>query len=107
MAASAAFIIMDIFFDKYADAVVQCALKINNRDVLSINTEEEDGAFAKLLAAKAKEISGNGSYIQRIENGRIVESYDYLSSSPLTKSPTCFVYIPLFRSFPELEGDKE
>ena len=38
MAASAAFIIMDIFFFFFADAVVQSALKINNRDVLSINT---------------------------------------------------------------------
>ena len=107
MAAEAAFIIMDIFFDKYADAVIECALKINNTDVLSINTEEENAEFAKLLAAKAKAISGNGSYIQRVEKGRIVENYDYLSSSPLTKAPTCFVYIPLFRSFPELEGDKE
>ena len=54
MAAEAAFIIMDIFFDKYADAVIECALKINNTDVLSINTEEENAEFAKLLAAKAK-----------------------------------------------------
>ena len=63
---------MDIFFDKYADAVIECALKINNTDVLSINTEEENAEFAKLLAAKAKAISGNGSYIQRVEKGRIV-----------------------------------
>lgn len=103
----AAFIIMDILFDKYADAVIECALKIKPGDVLSINTEEEDAEFAKLLAMKAKAKSGNGSYIQRVEKGRIVENYDYLSSSPLTKAPTCFVYIPLFRSLPQLEGDKE
>ena len=99
--------IMDIFFDKYADAVIECALKVKNTDVLSINTEEENAEFAKLLAAKAKAISGNGSYIQRLDKGRLVENYDYLSSSPWTKAPTCFVYIPLFRSFPDLAGDKE
>ena len=107
MAADAAFIIMDIFFDKYADAIIECALKIKEGDVLSINTEEENGEFAKLLAAKAKAITGNGSYIQRLEKGRIVENYDFMSSSPLTKAPTCFVYIPLFKAFPKLEGDRE
>ena len=107
MAAKAAFIIMDIFFDKYADAVIECALKIKNGDVLSINTEEENCEFAKLLASKAKAITGNGSYIQRIKSGKIVENYDYLSSSPLTKQPTCFVYIPLFHPYPDLNGDKE
>ena len=107
MAAEAAFIIMDIFFDKYADAIIECALKIKEGDVLSINTEEENGEFAKLLAAKAKAITGNGSYIQRLEKGRIVENYDFMSSSPLTKAPTCFVYIPLFKAFPKLEGDRE
>ena len=99
--------IMDIFFDKYADAIIECALKIKEGDVLSINTEEENGEFAKLLAAKAKAITGNGSYIQRLEKGRIVENYDFMSSSPLTKDPTCFVYIPLFKAFPKLEGDRE
>ena len=98
---------MDIFFDKYADAIIECALKIKEGDVLSINTEEENGEFAKLLAAKAKAITGNGSYIQRLEKGRIVENYDFMSSSPLTKAPTCFVYIPLFKAFPKLEGDRE
>ena len=99
--------IMAIFFDKYADAIIECALKIKEGDVLSINTEEENGEFAKLLAAKAKAITGNGSYIQRLEKGRIVENYDFMSSSPLTKAPTCFVYIPLFKAFPKLEGDRE
>ena len=99
--------IMDIFFDKYAYAIIECALKIKEGDVLSINTEEENGEFAKLLAAKAKAITGNGSYIQRLEKGRIVENYDFMSSSPLTKAPTCFVYIPLFKAFPKLEGDRE
>ena len=99
--------IIDIFFDKYSDAIIECALKIKEGDVLSINTEEENGEFAKLLAAKAKAITGNGSYIQRLEKGRIVENYDFMSSSPLTKAPTCFVYIPLFKAFPKLEGDRE
>lgn len=98
---------MDLFFDKYTDAVIISALKIKEGDVLSINTEEENSQFAKLLASKAKSITGNGSYIQRIERGRIVESFDYLSSSPLSKAPTCFVYIPLFHSYPILSGETE
>ena len=58
---------MDLLFDKYADAVIYSALEIREGDVLSINTEEDESTpFAKLLAKKAKEITGNGSYIQRL-----------------------------------------
>ena len=94
---------MDLFYDKYAEAVISSLLSLGPDDILSINTEEEDASFAKLLAKKAKQRSGNGSYIQRIEDGKVVEEYDFLSSFPLRKTPTLFVYIPLFKPFPELD----
>lgn len=99
---------MDRFYEKYADAILNASLAIGRGDVLSINSEEgEDLPFAKLLARKAKEISGNGSYIQRLENGKITENFDYLSPFPLKKNPTCFVYIPIFSPFPEIKGKEE
>lgn len=94
------------FFQKYSDIILFSALKIKEDDVLSINTEEEDYAFARLLAEKAKRITGNGSYIQLLKNGRIVESFDILSSSPLTKRPTCFVYIPYYKKKDEIDTEK-
>ncbi len=94
------------FFQKYSDIILFSALKIKEDDVLSINTEEEDYAFARLLAEKAKRITGNGSYIQLLKNGRIVESFDILSSSPLTKRPTCFVYIPYYKKKDEIDTGK-
>lgn len=94
------------FFQKYSDIILFSALKIKGDDVLSINTEEEDYAFARLLAEKAKRITGNGSYIQLLKNGRIVESFDILSSSPLTKRPTCFVYIPYYKKKDEIDTEK-
>lgn len=94
------------FFQKYSDIILFSALKIKEDDVLSINTEEEDYAFARLLAEKAKRITGNGSYIQLLKNGRIVESFDILSSSPLTKKPTCFVYLPYYKKKDEIDTEK-
>lgn len=94
------------FFQKYSDIILFSALKIKEDDVLSINTEEEDYAFARLLAEKAKRITGNGSYIQLLKNGRIVESFDILSSSPLTKRPTCFVYLPYYKKKDEIDTEK-
>ena len=99
---------MDLLFDKYADAVIYSALEIREGDVLSINTEEDESTpFAKLLAKKAKEITGNGSYIQRLEDGKIVDNFDYLSPFPLNKKPTAFVYIPLWKDYPILKRDVE
>lgn len=94
------------FFQKYSDIILFSALKIKEDDVLSINTEEEDYAFARLLAEKAKRITGNGSYIQLLKNGRIVESFDILSSSPLTKKPTCFIYLPYYKKKDEIDTEK-
>ncbi|MBQ0072231.1 MAG: aminopeptidase [Spirochaetales bacterium] len=94
---------MDLFYEKYEEAILFYALKIKSSEVLSINTEEEDYAFARLLATKAKAVTGNGSYIQLLRNGRIAEEFDILSDSPLSKSPTAFIYIPLYKKMDGIE----
>lgn len=94
---------MDLFYEKYADAILHSALKLKRDDVLSINTEEEDYAFARLLAQKAKEVTGNGSYVQVLKNGRVAEEFDILSDFPLKKSPTVFIYIPIYKAMDGIE----
>ena len=91
------------FLDRYADSILHSALNIHEGDVLSINTEEEDYAFARLIAEKAKRITGNGSYIQLLKNGRITEEFDILSDFPLTKKPTLFLYLSYYRKKDEVE----
>lgn len=96
----------DSFYSRYADLILSSALKIKKGDVLSINTEEEDYAFARLIAQKAKEITGNGSYIQLLKDGRIIAEFDILSSFPLTKEPTLFLYISYFKDHESVERDR-
>ena len=91
------------FLDRYADSILHSALNIHEGDVLSINTEEEDYAFARLVAEKAKKITGNGSYIQLLKNGRITDEFDILSDFPLKKKPTLFLYLSYYRKKDEVE----
>ncbi|MGN1164495.1 MAG: hypothetical protein ACI4S4_06820, partial [Candidatus Ornithospirochaeta sp.] len=98
---------MDLFYEKYADAIVHSLVSLDQNDILSINTEEEDAAFAKLLAQKAKAITNCGSYIQRLEDGKVVEEYDYLSDFPLRKTPTVFIFVCHFKPYPDLEVNSE
>ena len=49
---------------------------------LSINTEEENSDFAHLIANKAKIITGNGSFIQNIENGKVIETEEAATEEP-------------------------
>lgn len=94
---------LDSFYQRYATLVLLHSLKIKNNDVLSINTEEDDYSFARILSLKAKEITGNGSYIQILKDGRVVDSFDIYSDFPLKKQPTAFIYIPLFKSFDKVD----
>lgn len=94
------------FYSRYADLILSSALKIKKGDVLSINTEEEDYAFARIISEKAKAVTGNGSYIQLLKDGRIVSQFDILSSFPLTKEPNVFLYISYFKSFEEVERER-
>ena len=94
-------------YDRYASLILETQLKIKEGDVLSINTEEEDYYFARLLSKKAKEITNNGSYIQLLKNGRIVDEFDIFSDFPLKKRPTLFVYLPLYKKQEEVDLTKK
>ena len=63
---------MDIFSERYAEAILRHALGLARGDVLSINTEADNLDFAHDVARKAREITGNGSFIQTIENGKVI-----------------------------------
>ena len=91
------------FYSRYANVILHSALKIKEGDVLSINTEEEDYAFARLIAEKAKKITGNGSYIQLLKDGRVVDEFDILSPFPLDKKPTLFLYLTYFKRKDDLK----
>ena len=93
----------DSFYQKYADLILFGALGIRENDVLSINTEEEDYAFARLIAEKAKAVTGNGSYIQLLKDGKVREEFDILSSFPLKKKPTLFLYLSYYREKEEAD----
>lgn len=86
------------FYSDYADTILHTALRIQKGDVLSINTEEEDYLLSRIIAEKAKRITGNGSYIQLLKNGRVVEEFDILSDFPLRKKPTLFLYLSNYRA---------
>lgn len=94
---------LDSFYQRYASLVLLHSLELKKDDVLSINTEEDDYSFARILSHKAKEITGNGSYIQIVKDGRVIDSFDIYSDFPLKKQPTAFVYIPLFKSFSSID----
>lgn len=95
----------DSFYSRYADLILNSALKIKSGDVLSINTEEEDYEFARFLAREAKAVTGNGSYIQLLKDGRIVSSFDILSPFPLTRNPNIFIYLSYYKDKGSLDGD--
>ena len=70
---------MEYFYELYASYILKRAIELNEDDVLSINTEEEYVPFARLLAKKAKEITGNGSYLMVIENKKAKEAVEIFS----------------------------
>ncbi len=94
------------FYEKYASLILESALGIKEGDVLSINTEEDDYAFARLIAGKAKLITGNGSYIQKVKNGRITDEFDINSDFPLRKKPTLFLYLSYYRAKDEVDTER-
>ncbi len=96
----------DSFYQKYADLILFGALGIKEDDVLSINTEEENYSFARLIAEKAKAVTGNGSYIQLLKNGRVTDEFDILSTFPLEKKPTLFLYLSYYREKDEADVAK-
>ena len=98
---------MDIFFERYADLILLRALGLKEGDVLSINTEECNSRFAHIIARRAKAITGNGSYIQLIEKGKVVETEEASTEFPIAKAPTALLHLPTFKTFSEPDMDKE
>ena len=94
---------MNMLMERYADIILRKALRLQKGDVLSINTEEENSDFAHLIANKAKTITGNGSFIQNIENGKVIETEEAATDFPIEKKPTALLYLPVYRSYKEAE----
>ena len=90
---------MDIFTSRYAEAILRFALGLGKGDVLSINTESDNLDFANDVARLAKEITGNGSFIQTIENGKVISSDEIFSDFPISAKPTALLYIPVYREY--------
>lgn len=97
---------MDILLERYAELVVKSALKLAKGDVLSINTEEENSELAHYIAKLAKGITGNGSYIQNIENGKVTETEEAESEYPIDLRPSALLYLPVYRPFGKAEDGK-
>lgn len=98
---------MDIFLNRYADVILQSSLKLKKGDVLSINTEECNSRFAHIIADKARAITGNGSYIQLIENGKVIETEEASTEFPINQKPTALLYLPTYKEYKEAEKNKE
>ena len=97
---------MDILLERYAELIARCALKLEKGDILSINTEEENSELAHYIAKIARSITGNGSYIQLIENGKVTETEEAESEYPMTGRATALLYLPVYRAFRETEDGK-
>lgn len=92
--------------DKYIELILLSALRIEKEDVLSINAEESDIPFAYKLAKKAKEITGKGSYIQYLENGRVTETEEVEEDGENGKA-TALIHIPSYREKALIEENRE
>ena len=95
-----------MLMERYADIILRRALRLSEGDVLSINTEEENSEFAHLIARKAREITGNGSYIQNIENGRVTATEEAAADYAIEKKPTALLYLPVYRGYEEAESGR-
>ena len=97
---------MNIFLERYADEILISSLGLKSGDVLSINTEECNSEFAHILAKKAREITGNGCYIQLIENGKVVATEEAATDFPIEKKPTALLHLPTYKEYEEIEDEK-
>ena len=97
---------MNMLMERYADIILRKALRLQEGDVLSINTEEENSEFAHMIATKARAITGNGSYIQIIENGKVTDTEEAATDYPISKRPSALLYIPVYRSYMAAEDGK-
>ena len=98
---------MNTFYNRYADVILHVALDLHEDDILSINTEEDNVEFARLIAEKAKAITGNGSYLMILENGKEGEMTELYSDFKMTKSPTLFLHLQKYEELPSSFLEKE
>lgn len=97
---------MNMLMERYADIILSRALRLEKGDVLSINAEEENSEFAHLIARKARAITGNGSYIQNLENGKVTATEEAATDYPIEKKPTALLHLPVYRQYEEAERGK-
>lgn len=97
---------MNILYHRYAELITKKALKLKPGDVLSINTEERHSAFAHLVSDIARSITGNGSYIQLIENGKVTHTEEASTDYPINKKASALLYLQTIKSYPEAETHK-
>lgn len=97
---------MDYFYELYASYILKRTIELTEDDILSINTEERYVPFARLLAQKAKEITGNGSYLVIIENKKAKEAVEIFSDYLIEKSTTLFIYLQGRDEEPMFENEK-
>lgn len=73
---------MDRKYNDYADAIIRDFLCLRTGDALSVNTDEQDLEFAKLIAQKAIEVTDVTAKIVVIENGRPAQVLEFDPTPP-------------------------
>lgn len=94
---------MNGLLERYADVILHSALKINKDDILAINTEEENLPLARIIAQKAKIITGNGSYLMILDHGKKTDVTEIYSDYLIQKQPTLFIYLQTFFPYGEID----
>lgn len=64
-------------FDRYSDIIVNSLLRVEEGESVSINTEEADFEFARIIASKVVEISKVSAKVVVTENGKPVDVIDF------------------------------
>lgn len=65
------------YSDKYAEIICNSLLKLRKNDLLSLNTEEKDMEFARIVANKALKITENVVKLVVTENGKVQDVIDF------------------------------
>ena len=73
---------MDKKYEDYADSIISDFLDLRTGDALSINTDEKDLDFARLIAKKAIEVTDVTVKIVVIENGRPAQVLEFDPTPP-------------------------
>ena len=97
----------DFYLNKYAEIILKRGLNLQKGDVLSINTEEENSEFAHLVAKAAHEITGLGVFINYIKDGKVEDTEEAMTEFPINKRPSALLHIPTYKSYEDIELDKE